>query len=107
MSLPAVILVHDLATGAVRARVHPAEGETLYAAAARSGVPWRTRCRGSTICGQCWVRLAPDAEGIEPPAPDEVELLRAHAPGVEGYRLACRLVLPSGGRRLEVAAPAP
>lgn len=106
MAVPVTILVRDLATGAVRARVYPAAGETLYAAAARAGVPWRTRCRGSTICGLCWVRVD-RGDRLAPPEPDEREVLRIDAPADPRARLACRLVVPEGVSALEVAAPAP
>ena len=72
-----------------------ARGETLYETLERHGLPIRTTCRGSTICGLCWVRVEEDAEALAPPLPDEAALLATHAPGEPKARLACRLQLPA------------
>lgn len=98
--------VRDLQTGEVRARVPIASGETLFAALTRSGVPIKTSCYGSTICGLCWVVVRDGAEQLEPPLMDEAQLLAPtiRRKGVEGARLACRIRMPRGLDRIVVEA---
>ncbi len=82
-------------------RVGAAPGETLYQTLERNGLPIRSRCRGSTLCGLCWVEvLAP----VPPPRPDEAALLARHAPTRPGVRLACTLTL-AGHEALPVRIP--
>jgi ferredoxin len=77
--------------------------EPLFFALERVGEPpIRTRCRGSSICGQCWVRVI-EADGLAPAAPDEQVLLDRDAPGVANARLACKLVIPEGQQRVVVS----
>ncbi len=72
------------------------DGETLMAAAERSGYRWPTVCGGLAECGTCAVRIvgaAPD--GLPPPAAPEADRLatlpdRKLHPDA-GFRLACQL----------------
>jgi ferredoxin len=53
-------------------------------------------CR-TGICGTCLVRAVALGEApLEPPAPEEAELLAIVAPEVPGARLTCQLVLGAG-----------
>lgn len=89
-----------------RCRTVPASTtETLYQALERAGVEIRTRCRGSTICGQCWVHVLDDADALPPMLADERQLLDRSIPGVPDTRLACRIRLPRGVDALDVATP--
>lgn len=100
MQIPHAALVHP-ETGEVWARVYPGPGETVLHAALRAGVPMRTRCRGSTICGLCRVEVREGGADLPPAAPDERDLLPGAGPEV---RLACRVELPPGVGRLVLAA---
>lgn len=71
-----------------------ARNETLYECLERHGFPIRTTCRGSAICGLCWVRVESDRDTLPPPRADEAEMLELRAPGTPEARLACRLELP-------------
>lgn len=97
-------IVQHLDTGEVAARVPLGTHESVYQALERARVPIRSRCRGSTICGLCWVVPLEGAEGLAPPLPDELHLLSLTAKGVQGARLSCRLKMPPGQDRLVVAA---
>ncbi|MCA9566434.1 MAG: (2Fe-2S)-binding protein [Myxococcales bacterium] len=83
-----------------------ARGESLYMALERNGLPIRTRCRGSTLCGLCWVRVPDPPATLAAIQPDERALLDREAPNEPTARLACRLVLPIGVQRVDVEVPA-
>ena len=95
-------LVHH-PSGQVVRRLPAAKSDRLYDVVDRSPLDLKTRCRGSSMCGQCWVRVVEGFEQLPPAEPDEQALLDRHAPGVENARLACKLVLPPGVERLTVA----
>lgn len=90
-------------SGQVVRHLHAAKSDRLYDVVDRSPLPLKTRCKGSSMCGQCWVRVVDGFEQLPPPEPDEQALLDRNAPGVENARLACKLVLPPGVERLTVA----
>lgn len=90
-----VHLIHR-ATGVPYRSVYLGAADTLYDALERSGVPIRTVCRGSTICGVCRVTVEAGADVLEPPRPDEAALLQRFAVGEPRARLACRITLPEG-----------
>ncbi len=90
-------------SGAVVRRLPAARSDRLYDVVDRSDLPLRTLCKGSSLCGQCWVHVTAGGEALPPPAPDEQALLDRHAPGVADARLACKLVLPPGVEGLTVA----
>lgn len=103
MDLPRYVLV-DRATKATFREVPAVSSENLYETLARNGLPIRTSCRGSTICGRCWVVLEDeDLSELPPAAPDERMLLDRHAAGEPRARLACRLELPKGRKTLTVS----
>lgn len=90
-------------SGEVVARLPAGRHETLYQALERVGRPAiRTRCRGSSLCGQCWVRVEA-ASGLEPARPDEEALLLREAPHEPRARLACRLRIPDGETSVAVS----
>jgi len=94
----------DRRTGETYREVPAVSIENLYETLARNGVPIRTSCRGSTICGRCWVEVAEaDLARLPEAAPDERLLLDRHAPGEPRARLACRLELPRGTKTITVA----
>ncbi len=76
----------------------------MYEACARSGVALATRCRGSAICGLCRVEVLEGGEGLPARAPDEDAVLgdAIADQGGQRLRLACRIALPAGMRRLVV-----
>lgn len=75
-------------------------GETVMAAARRSGLRWPTVCGGQAECGVCALEVVDAPGGLAPPAEDEVLRLaglpeqRRHP--ARAYRLACRLVAVDG-----------
>jgi len=77
-----------------------APGETVMAAAARSGYRWPTVCGGLAECGVCVLRVV-SGDGLPPPSAVEAARLasvpeRRLEPGAE-WRLACQLRVPSAG----------
>lgn len=95
--------VMDADTDTRLASVLTTPNETLYAAATRVGIRVRTRCRASAICGLCWVDVLESDAPLDPPRPDEAQLLDAYASG-SAPRLACRLKFPAGATEVKVAA---
>jgi len=98
-------------TGEPIAQPGVARGETVYECLARNGVPIRTTCKGSTICGLCVV-LVEGGDDVLAALPevlaDERALLDRHGNTEPNARLACRLQLPQGHDHLVVALdPAP
>jgi ferredoxin, 2Fe-2S len=75
-------------------------GETVMAAARRSGLRWPTVCGGQAECGVCVLEVVDAPGGLEPPGEDEARRLaglpeaRWHPERV--HRLACRLVAVDG-----------
>jgi len=64
-----------------------AQGETIFAAARRSGVDWPTVCEGEARCTRCVVSVV---EGVlSPMRPDEREALERFSRGAD-ERLACQ-----------------
>jgi len=103
VDLPRWILV-DRRTGQTFREVFATPAETLYETLARNGLPIRTSCRGSTICGQCWVEVSEaDWSAVTPAAPDEQVLLDRFAPGEPRARLSCRLAVPRDRSTVTVA----
>ena len=96
------VLLHR-ATGTPVRTLYACAGDKLYDVLDRNGVEVRTTCRGSTICGQCWVYVEDGAEAVAPPAPDAAALLKRFAPAGGPVRLACRLELPPNRDRLVVS----
>ncbi len=80
-----------------------ARGETLYECLERHRFPIRTTCRGSTICGLCWVRVHDGGPDTAVTRSDEAQLLEDSAPGEPDARLACCLELPAGRDHLVVS----
>ncbi len=80
-----------------------AHNETLYECLERHRWPIRTTCRGSTICGLCWVHVEGGGEDTRVVRRDERELLEEQAPGEEDVRLACCLFLPEGREQLVIS----
>jgi ferredoxin, 2Fe-2S len=77
-----------------------APGETVMAAAVRSGYRWPTVCGGLAECGVCVLRVLAH---VELAAPSDVEAARLATvperrldPGAE-WRLACQLQVGSPG----------
>lgn len=100
-------VVRNVHTGEVIASPGVAPRETLYECLERNHIPIRTTCRGSTICGLCWVQVVDGYDELAPAIADERELLDTHAPGVPNARLACRLRLPPGRKELTVELDPP
>ncbi len=82
-------------------------GETLMAAATRSGYRWPTVCGGLAECGACAVRIVGDPP-VGLPAPDALEGARLATladrklhPDAE-FRLACQLRPEGGSGKLAV-----
>jgi 2Fe-2S ferredoxin len=90
-----------------RVRVEPAgieltaePGETVMAAAVRSGYRWPTVCGGLADCGVCVLEVLAAPEPLVEPGAEEAARLAVlpelrHAPD-RNYRLACRLVVVDG-----------
>lgn len=89
----------------VVATVGVARNETLYECLERNRQPIRTTCRGSTICGLCWVEVHDGGPELAATRRDERELLAESAPGVPHARLACCLFLPADREELVVSTP--
>lgn len=94
-------------TGSVLAQPAIARGETVYACLERHGLPIRTSCRGSTICGLCVVLVEEGLEDLPPTRPDEQQLLDRFGNTEPQARLACCLTMPKGRRRLVLALDPP
>ena len=77
-------------------------GEPLMRAAARQGLRWPTICKGSGLCGACYVRVVEADEALEPPSKRESATLKLVPPHMRGpeVRLACQLV-PRGTMSVE------
>ncbi len=75
-------------------------GETVMAAAVRSGLRWPTVCGGQAECGVCVLEVVDAPGGLVPPDADEAGRLadlpeqRRHPDRV--HRLACRVVAVDG-----------
>ncbi len=82
------------ADGTPVATVPAARGETLFDAVQRAGRSIRTHCRGSTICGQCWVIVEDGLDALPPASPSEQELLDQYADDDPRARLACQIEHP-------------
>lgn len=93
VAVPHFVLMNRRTQQVVR-KVPVGHRETLYEALERLGLPIRTSCRGSTICGQCWVYVEDEVEELPSAAPDERALLDRFAEASPQVRLACRLRLP-------------
>jgi ferredoxin len=91
------------ASGERVASVPAGDGETLFDALARSGRSVKTDCRGSQICGQCWVVVEEGLEGLPPASVVEAELLEDNAGGEARARLACLLRHPEGEKKIVVS----
>lgn len=103
MDLPRWVLI-DRQTQEKFRQVHATSSENLYETLVRNGVEIKTSCRGSTICGRCWVQVSPeDAEALAPIQADEQLLLERHAAGVDNARLACRITFPKPNKAVTVA----
>lgn len=70
--------------------LRPAPGETLLAAALRSGVPLASSCGGRAVCGDCVVRIVRGGEHVNAPDADETAW-RARRAYSGPLRLACCL----------------
>ena len=75
-------------------------GETVMAAALRSGYRWPTVCGGQAECGVCAVDVVAAPEPLAAPTAEEADRiarlpeLRLHPDRT--YRLACRTVVVAG-----------
>ncbi len=87
----------------VVATVGVARNETLYECLERNRHPIRTTCRGSTICGLCWVEVHDGGPELVATRRDEQELLAESASGIPNARLACCLFLPTDRDELVVS----
>ena len=87
-------VVRHLRSGQTLSRPAVAPGETLYETLERHGLPIRTTCRGSTICGLCVVRVEEGLEDLVPPSDAERILLDRHGNTEPNARLACQLTFP-------------
>lgn len=69
------------------------EGETIMAAAERSGYRWPTLCRGDGTCSICWVEVKTGADRLstmDDRERDTLELVSAHIRANHAIRLACQ-----------------
>ncbi|MFW0153049.1 2Fe-2S iron-sulfur cluster-binding protein [Mycobacterium sp. smrl_JER01] len=69
------------------------EGETIMAAAERSGYRWPTLCHGDGTCSICWVEVTEGAEqlsAIEDNERETLELLSPRLRATRTVRLACQ-----------------
>lgn len=82
--------------------LHVRPGEPLMSAAVRHGLRWPTVCKGSGLCGACFVRVVTAAVAPEPPTARELATLKMVPPHRQGpdVRLACQL-LPRGAMTVE------
>jgi len=71
--------------------VRPRAGETLLAAALRSGVPLASSCGGRAVCGDCVVRVLWGGQNLSVPDADELAWRARTGKGSETLRLACCL----------------
>lgn len=88
------------AANLVPVRVEPAglelevaEGETVMAAAERSGYRWPTICKGMATCRTCVLKVLDGVDYLVPPGPTERSAL-AELPAAQqrpNVRLACQL----------------
>lgn len=100
-------VVKHLETGETLAQPGVAKGETVYECLERNGVPIRTTCRGSTLCGQCVVRVLDGADDLTAPHEGERFLLERFGHTHPHDRLACQVSLPKGRSELVVALVPP
>ncbi len=73
--------------------IQAVQGDSLYAALTRAGVPLDAPCGGRCFCGKCRVRIEEAGE----PLPGERDFLTEAQIG-EGYRLACAVPALEGMR---------
>jgi ferredoxin len=66
------------------------DGETVFAAAQRIGVPVPTACGGKGNCGLCRVKILAGEEGLPPLVPEEKKHL-GNSYFISKLRLSCRL----------------
>ncbi len=98
------VLVLQRPDGTELRRLRPGRSDTVYDTLVRGGVHILSRCRGSTICGLCRVRVLTSAAELPVVLPDEQSLLQRFGGDEHGARLACRLRAPSVGE-LVVSTP--
>jgi 2Fe-2S ferredoxin len=65
-------------------------GETVLAAATRSGVEIKSLCKGVMSCAECRVRIIRGEENILPPSQPEVQLIGTGY-HIDGRRLSCQV----------------
>ncbi|XTP35580.1 2Fe-2S iron-sulfur cluster-binding protein [Mycobacterium sp. TJFP1] len=69
------------------------EGETIMAAAERSGYHWPTLCHGDATCSICWAEVTEGGQNLSAMEDDEratLGLLSPRLRATRDVRLACR-----------------
>lgn len=69
------------------------EGESIMAAAERSGLYWPTLCHGDGTCSICWVEVTGGGDNLSAMRDDEratLDLLSARLRATRTVRLACQ-----------------
>ncbi|MCV7127867.1 MULTISPECIES: 2Fe-2S iron-sulfur cluster-binding protein [Mycolicibacterium] len=69
------------------------EGETIMAAAERSGYHWPTLCHGDATCSICWAEVTEGGQNLSAMEDDESATLGLLSPRLRAtrdVRLACR-----------------
>ena len=77
-----------------------ADGESVFAAAQRGGVPIATACVGKATCGLCRVKIVSGAEFLTPINRDEQKHL-GNTYFITKLRLSCQCVVSGGDRDRE------
>lgn len=81
------------------------EGESVFAAARRQGVPLPTACAGKGTCGLCRVRIL-SGEALLPPISTLEKRHLGNTYFITKLRLACQLtVAEDGAEPLRIAIP--
>jgi ferredoxin len=84
-------------------QVEGEDGESLYVALRRAGLPLLSVCGGRASCGACRVQVMPAWWALLPPALETERQLLAVLPGrCEGDRLSCQVRLAAALDGLEI-----
>ena len=92
--------LRDPESGQVLARVAASPFVSAYESFEKAGLQLPSTCRGSTICGLCRVIVLEGGDQLPAVLADEAELLGDDGDAMPPVRLACRIKLPRGLRRL-------
>ena len=66
---------HTVVVLPVGISLHVDEGETIFAAANRSGIAWPTRCLGRASCRTCYFEVDANSASVAPPSRLEADAL--------------------------------